>query len=154
MLRGLTPLAVLVAILALLLGVFATQSEVFNPQKAGAEASRLEAETRAMADKNNFERQMHEIEIEKNRALAQIEIEQRVQREQILSEALAWAALMISLGVFCVLVAGAVYIICRAIKGLRRPPPIRQAVRGDAARVVSFPANRVPTRKKPEDVSA
>lgn len=151
MLKGLTSFGVFIAILAILLGVVAAGPEFLNPISAQAQAYRLNTETRAMADKNDYQRESYQIELDKQRALAQMEIEQQVQRAQALTEGLAWAALVVPAGIFALLFAGAIYVICLAAKLPRHP--IQQVPEAALGKIKPFPVDRVKSRAVPAKLS-
>lgn len=141
MLKGITSFAAFIAILAIALGIVAARPEFLNPLYAQAQAYRLNVETRALAEKNDFQRESYQIELDKQRALAQMEIEQKAQRAQVLSDGLALAAIILPFGMFALLFAGAIYITCLAGKLLRQQP--REPQRAEMGRRVPFPTERI-----------
>lgn len=120
MLRGLTGLVAIIIIFGTILGLAVGSIELLNPALSAAKASRMNEETAALRARNAHEQRLYEIEIEKQQALAQIEVKQKEQRAELLNEGLALAAIVLPIGLFAVLFAGAIYITCQAAAILSR----------------------------------
>jgi hypothetical protein len=69
--KGLTSLIVAVVIIGTLLGAVLSRSEILDPSRAAADARRINAEASALESKNAVEQQLLQIELEKQRALAE-----------------------------------------------------------------------------------
>lgn len=144
--RGLAGLVLLLLLIGALLGLVGADSEILSPSLTRAKADRIKVETAALADKNAYERQLMEIELDKQRALARLEVERKAQRAQLLDGALSWTAFMLSLGVFALMVAAAMHVVCQAGSKLRSSTPTVRHGRSVENQMEPFSADRVNLR--------
>ncbi len=143
MLRGLTSLVVIVIIFGALLGLAMGSIDLLNPATSSAKARQMNEQAAAQAAKNAYEQSLREIQLEKQRALANIEVEQKKLREQALTDGLAVLLMVVPFGVFAVLLALAIFIICAAATKLRgQVGEVQELPRAEGGQVIPHQPKR------------
>lgn len=139
MFKGITGLAMFVAAIAAMLGLVSGGIEILNPSISGAKAYRMNEETAALASKNAYEQAVRQIELDKQRALAQKELEWYDRKMSLLEDVVFLLAFALAGGILAVGFGASIYIGCLGIRLLQRQRTPSQAVQPTSAKIFHLP---------------
>ena len=141
MLKGITGLAMFVAAIAVALGLVLGGFEFLNPNLGKARADRMNEETAALASKNAYEQSLREIELEKQRALAQRELEWYDRKMAMAEDAASLLVLGLAAGIVLLGFGGSVYLASLGFDILRRRGRSSQGTAARTPNVLPFPTD-------------
>jgi hypothetical protein len=149
--KGLGMIVLMLIVTGVIIGIAFSQIELLNPNLASERARRISVETAALQARNAYEQQRQQIALERQRALAQKELEWRERWAETAEIAVSFLVLALTFAVAVTGLSGAAYLICLGIVRLREAAVPRQQPPSPGAKVIPLPVRSTATGSRPNE---